>query len=174
MRFGAVQFFSPPTFIDFPHDSDLQVLPVVLFAVETQQDTAELRRQPKRWHHVDVTERAQTGWQFLYCCYSLLWILKTQHVDHWGWGGSEFNKKQFNSSWQCEHVNPVQIRWNQINDETFFIFIVSLNPIVVLWIKCQKRVKIPAKLYQNLFFCSFSHRSCSVYQTDSRFKPEFD
>lgn len=109
---------SPPTFIDFPHDSELQVLPVVLFAVETQQDAAELRRQPKRWHHIDVTEPAQTGWQLLYCCYSLLWILKTQHVDHWGRGGSGCNKKQFDSSWQCEHVNQVQFRWNQINNET--------------------------------------------------------
>lgn len=45
MRFGLVQF--PPTFIDLPHDSELQVLPVVLFAVETQKDAAELRRQPK-------------------------------------------------------------------------------------------------------------------------------
>lgn len=33
-----------PTFIDLPHDGELQVLPVVLFAVDTEQDSAQLRR----------------------------------------------------------------------------------------------------------------------------------
>lgn len=74
----------PPTFIDLPHDGDLQVFPAVLLAVETHQDAARLRRQPERRHHVHVTELTQTVWQLLHCYGALLCILETQHVNHWG------------------------------------------------------------------------------------------
>ena len=70
------------TFIDLPHDSELQVLPVVLLAVETQQDSAQLHRQPEGRHHVDVTERAQTARQLLHGRDALLRVLKTQHINH--------------------------------------------------------------------------------------------
>lgn len=58
------------------------MLPVVLFAVDAQQDAAQLGRQAKRGHHVDVTERAQTARQLLHCRHALLRVLETQHVDH--------------------------------------------------------------------------------------------
>lgn len=70
------------TFTDLPHDSHLQVLPVVPFAVQTKQDSAQPRRQSQRGRHVGITERAQTARQLLHCRRALLGVLKTQYVDH--------------------------------------------------------------------------------------------
>lgn len=73
----------PPTFVDLPHDGDLQVLPVVLLAVEPKQNTAHLDGQSDRRHHVDVTERAQTARQLLHRRHVLLGVLEAQDVDDW-------------------------------------------------------------------------------------------
>lgn len=88
------------TFIDLPHDGELQVLPVVLFAVDPHQDSAQLRRQPKRRHHVDVAERAQSAWKLLHRRDTLLRVLKTQHVNHWG-GGADRRPNQ----WTCSNTS---------------------------------------------------------------------
>lgn len=69
-----------PTFIDLAHDGQLQVLPVVLSAVDPKQDSAELGRQPEGRQHVEVRERSQSGRQLLHGGQTLLGVLESQQV----------------------------------------------------------------------------------------------
>lgn len=69
-----------PTFIDLAHDGQLQVLPVVLSAVDPKQDSAELGRQPEGRQHVEVRERRQGGRQLLHGSQTLLGVLESQQV----------------------------------------------------------------------------------------------
>lgn len=71
----------PPTFVDLAHDGELQVLPVVLFAVDAKQDSAQFGGQPEGRQQVEVRERAQSGRQRLHGNQVLLGVLETQHID---------------------------------------------------------------------------------------------
>lgn len=71
----------PPTFVDLAHDGHLQELPAVLFAVDPQQDSAQLGGQPEGGEQVEVRQRAQAAPQLLHGRHVLLGVLESQHVD---------------------------------------------------------------------------------------------
>lgn len=71
------------TFVNLAHDGNLQVLLIIMFVVESQQNSTKFWRKTESRHHIHITESLQSQWELLHCGHGLLHILQTQHVYHW-------------------------------------------------------------------------------------------